>query len=247
MGGTRLRKTLLGGVAAAAILTGACNITPAQAVEEMNWTGFYFGADVGYAVADFDGVHQNTRPVSAAHGDNIDGLITGFHLGYNHQINNFVVGVEADLMFPQLKDYQPGGNLTPGSNSVTGITDTMDLLGSIRGRLGFLVRDDLLVFTTGGIGIADAKHRVWGSDAASYADFNLNDVGVVFGGGMEWKPEAWYSLRFQGLYYVFNERKDTGASGIGSAAAGDYGKLQGAFSATVGISFDLQAVMTALK
>ncbi len=171
-------------------------------------------------------------------GSDISGLVGGFHFGYNHQINSFVIGVEADVLLSAMEEYQPGGNLT-SATSVTGIEDSVDLLASIRGRLGFLPQDDLLLFATGGVAFIQAEHRIWGSRQSSFADFDLDDTGFVIGAGVEWRPENWYSLKIQGMYYFFNDTVDTGGISVGSNTTGDFGELNNAFSITAGISFNL--------
>jgi len=228
----------LSGVAAVAIIAGASNLAPAAA--DGPWQGLYFGGDIGRGEADFDGVHQGNCTFcgfSVAVGSDIDGFIGGGHFGYNHQINSYVVGVEADVLFADWEERQVSpSSSTPATGS--DIIDSLDLLASIRGRLGFVPRDDILLFGTGGVAFVEAEHTIIGS-GTTFGHFDLNDVGFVVGGGFEWRPDDWFSLRLQGLYYIFDESVQTGFSGIGSAAPGDFGEINGAFTILGGISFPL--------
>src|ERR1035438_8530934 len=67
------------------------------AAPAFSWTGFYIGGDIGYGWGTSDGTLTNSVgafpiPYSA----DPNGIIGGGFLGYNYQINQFVVGVEAD-------------------------------------------------------------------------------------------------------------------------------------------------------
>jgi outer membrane immunogenic protein len=75
-----------------------------------------------------------------------DGFVGGVQLGYNWQANAIVYGVEGDISFAD--------------------ADSIDWLASARGRLGYLIQPNLLLYGTAGIG---------GSD----------DVGFVYGAGLE--------------------------------------------------------------
>jgi outer membrane immunogenic protein len=80
-------------------------------------------------------------------GDHDDGGIAGgVQLGYNWQSNQFVYGVEGDI-------------------SVTN-SDRIDWLGSLRGRVGYLLQPNLLVYGTAGVGFVDTGNAdsvfVWG-------------------------------------------------------------------------------------
>jgi outer membrane immunogenic protein len=79
-----------------------------------------------------------------------DGLIGGVQLGYNWQASQVVYGVEGDV-------------------SLSG-SDAIDWLASIRGRLGYLIMPNLLIYGTAGVGFV-------GGDET--------DSGFVYGFGVE--------------------------------------------------------------
>jgi outer membrane immunogenic protein len=124
------------------------------------------------------------------HGDN--GLVGGVQLGYNWRSNQFVYGVEGDISV---------------ANS-----DSIDWLGSLRGRLGYLIQPNLLLYGTAGLGFVSAADTntgfVWGlgveakftptmSGKVEYLSFNNdsghghNDDVNVIRAGLNFKLPAW--------------------------------------------------------
>ena len=154
-----MRKVLLGGTSAIALaiamagLASAADIATMDPVieapiieeEAFSWTGLYIGGHGGYGFANFEGIVDGTDS-SAATADGLDlsGIAAGGHIGFNYQIRNVVVGIEADATWTDWSDTQPAA----GSSS-SGIDGSVDLLASVRGRLG-LAMDNGLVYVTGG-------------------------------------------------------------------------------------------------
>ncbi len=95
------------------------------------------------------------------------GIVGGVQLGYNWQSNLFVYGVEGDL-------------------SVTN-SDAIDFLGSVRGRAGYLLQPNLLVYGTAGLGFVSAGNT---------------DTNFVWGVGIEGKFSPTMSARLE--YLQFN-------------------------------------------
>ena len=81
----------------------------------INWSGFYFGGNVGYgwgsadisqsgAAASFSGVPTvyvpNNFVVGTSNGNAaLDGAVGGFQIGYNFASPRWIIGAEADLQF----------------------------------------------------------------------------------------------------------------------------------------------------
>src|SRR5512138_2655770 len=113
------------------------------------WQGFYIGLNAGYGwqnsnnTASYDVFSQSL-------GTSPSGFIGGGHAGYNFQWGSLVAGVETDLMWSGIK----------GSAELTGKVDTvpfavrvsnnLDYLGTVRGRLGYAL-GSLLLYGTGGL------------------------------------------------------------------------------------------------
>jgi len=141
-----------------------------------SWTGFYAGLNAGYAdptakfsvipggnwVGDPDVpffsatspgvVNAGTRNVG------LHGFTGGLQAGYNYQINNIVLGVEADANFLGLK----GSYATPIYNGVAGGTywangsARLDAFYTLRARLG-IAADHWLFYATGGLAVTNEK------------------------------------------------------------------------------------------
>ena len=92
---------------------------------------------------------------------NSNGFIGGGQMGYSYQFTpNLVVGVEADIdglagAHKSASLFQagsvPGAAITIGASSVLNWTKGVDYLGTVRGRIGYLVTPTLLIFGTGGL------------------------------------------------------------------------------------------------
>lgn len=173
-----------------------------------------------------------------------DGFIGGAQIGYNRQFQNtFLVGLEADIQGANMRGnggYLGAANIgynvlgsSPGSISSTGtgsISAGIDWLGTVRGRLGYLIIPNLLTYATGGLTYAgtSTSYNNTGNflinvDTASYPYFGGGYGGLTssqsnirtgwnVGGGAEWMFAKDLSLKAEALYY------DLGTSTISTAA-----------------------------
>jgi len=151
-----------------------------------NWTGFYLGADVGY------GWGRSTGTLTTAAGllpvpysVNPSGVMGGGFLGYNYQISNVVLGVEADW---QASDLNKNGNFVLGAGPVTyNIGTKIKDYGSVRGRLG-VAFDRWLVFGTGGFawGRWDTSYGFAGLATPFVIDSVSSHAGWTAGAGVEY-------------------------------------------------------------
>jgi len=107
---------------------------------EMNWSGFYAGVLTGYGAGDIavEGTTLFTRGQK--------GALVGVTLGGNHQIDQFVLGLEGDVAWSGLHDRFPAKPLA----------HDMTWVATLRGRVGFVL-SDLLFFGTAGIAAGDIR------------------------------------------------------------------------------------------
>jgi outer membrane immunogenic protein len=157
---------------------------PAPRAVAYVWSGFYIGANGGYAWGDRSGSFHAVDPVSAmllitppatplpdAKHDTRGGF-GGAQLGYNWQIApRWVTGVEADISFGDIKGSGSSSNRTSILGGVPGsvvASEKIDWFGTVRGRLGYLVTDDLLIYGTGGFAYGRVKQQ---ADYTFVADF----------------------------------------------------------------------------
>lgn len=165
----------------------------------MNWTGLYVGAHGGYGLSRIPGVYDDSGN-SGAFAINPRGFAGGGQIGYNWQSGAWVYGLEADGTWGAMKKSRV---------DTEGETEELNtnLLASGRVRVG-ITADDKLFYLTGGVGYARSKLTVTGSDTPSPATATLTSWGPVVGSGVEWAFAPKWSLRVEGLTYLFNHRKD---------------------------------------
>jgi len=182
------------------------------------WTGFYVGGDIGYTW----GTDTHTLPSGAVSQSTPQGEIGGLHVGYNYQINQFVVGLEGDV---DGLNFSNSNTLTSGNASFYEST-RIPVEGSIRGRLGY-AWDHLLFFATGGAAFGDIQHQ-YAVTAPAQGQFvnapplvttydpnnpySSTRVGWTVGGGVEYALSNNWSVRGEYRYTDFGRSSDYLAS-----------------------------------
>ena len=164
---------------------------PVAPVAATTWTGFYFGADAGLALDRFS-ANGNTVLIKTVSvyslGLHDNSASFGIQGGYNYQINNIVVGVEADIAatpWAKKSGQNASGEIVEGR---------VNALASLRGRVGFTF-DQTLVYATGGGGLVAAS-----LSEPKFADsINKTKAVGVFGLGIEQKLNARVSIGLEGL------------------------------------------------
>jgi opacity protein-like surface antigen len=202
--------------------------------EPYDWSGFHVGPHVGFGSADTGGVYAGdrmTNPLtldpsqSAAINLTFDnrGLLAGGQAGFDWQRGSLVYGIDADVSAVDwddvLTDFQAHGAIDPLTLHLD-----LDLLTTLRGRVGWAF-NDMLLYLTGGLGILHGEFRDAGGnlipplpDGGSTApdSKDLLAVGGVAGAGIEWGIAPNLSVRAEGLYLGFSEAIDlSDLSGVG--------------------------------
>lgn len=199
------------------------------------WTGFYLGAQVGYAFGR-DGVYNyDPRGVGPSNFfvlGNPNGIIGGVHGGYNFSTQSLpvigqfagafsslpfiggfggaggVVGIEGDVDGTDYRSAQTIGAFTGTSRN--------DIQGSIRGRVGIAV-DRALFYATGGAAFAEFRNTYFGGVGPFYNNSHTR-IGYTVGGGIEYAITTQFSLRAEYRYTDFGNYSDfTGPFGAALA------------------------------
>ncbi len=165
-----LRK--IGAVASVAV---ALMTSQASAQAVNPWTGLYLGVHAGYGTA------ADTDP-------SVSGFVGGIQGGYNWQFNQIVAGIEGDFTLS-------GADSTSTIAGVT-VKSSVDSLWSVRGRLGFLATNNLLIYGTAGYGGFAMSAEALGLDVSARAR------GLVAGGGLEYAFTRNVLGRVEGLHYM---------------------------------------------
>ncbi len=225
-----MKKILLGTVALAALGLAAPAVAadlPAKApmyakapamVAVYNWTGFYVGAHAGYSWGT-TGYDLVGGPVSGTN-YNIAGGLIGAHLGYNYQMGNFVIGIEGDWDW---------NNLRGNDGNFGGVVDGTEgrWQASIRGRLGFAA-SNWLIYGTGGWSWLNANVT---KDVPSFSA-NATRGGWTLGAGAEYAFNSNWIARAEYRFASYNPTFYDFAAGFDRNA-----RRTDTHSAIVGISY----------
>ncbi|WP_363348771.1 alginate export family protein [Methylocystis echinoides] len=177
-----------------------------------------------------------SNPVAAASrlmdGDNqLAGFIGGLQLGANWRFDPGVVaGVEADLhgVSGNTDTTMQGSVIAVGRPTYVNYgqrTATLNYLGTIRGRLGFLPTPTLQLYGTGGLAYGGVISNTalftapngnpavsnWTLSSAQFTDSLL---GWTAGGGVEWMFMPNWSVKAEYLYYNLGDATATGYNAL---------------------------------
>ena len=188
-----LCKVALGAAVALALAAVATN---ASAGEDLKgdyrsssiWTGAYWGVHLGGGESHID---WQLTPVSNTRADQSgDGVVGGFHLGYNWQMSSLVLSAEGSATLSGIN----GERLCP--KETFRCEHENDFLGSVRGRLGVAVGSTLF-YGTGGLGFQRADYTIRNATTGTVlvSSGKNTDIGWVAGGGLEYAITRQVSAR----------------------------------------------------
>ena len=148
-----------------------------------SWTGFYAGVNAGYGWSDTSSSNNPLDPASRiffsdpTFGTNFGtafrqaGAIAGGQVGYDWQFSNQgVLGVEADFQYSDIRGTGIARTLPLFGGFIEYDSDTERRLrwfGTVRGKLGFLVAPNVLLYGTGGLAYGETESR---------GDMNINPL-----------------------------------------------------------------------
>ncbi len=163
-----------------------------------SWTGFYFGANGGFGGNQF-AYPFTVGPTSGTSTLTSSGFFGGGQVGYNWQAApTGVLGVEGDFDAADI-----AGNATTSATLFSGNVGTkLDWFGTVRGRIGFLVTPNALLYGTGGWAYG---HTTSSASAAAFglaaaASVGREQNGWTAGGGLEYALNPWLSFKTEYLY-----------------------------------------------
>jgi outer membrane immunogenic protein len=199
-----------------------------------SWTGFYVGANAGYAWGDakFDmfadpAFFPATGPELAAASRRTlhpSGFTGGLGAGYNWQNGSLVLGWETDFNYLGLRKSLTVTPIGAVAGPGTFFTESVktDWLFTLRGRSGFDV-DRTLFYVTGGLAVANVRY----SDVASFvaagggvnaASDSTTRAGWTLGAGVEHAYGNGWSLKAEYLFLDLGKTTFTSSSSVLAAA-----------------------------
>jgi outer membrane immunogenic protein len=216
------------------------------------WTGFYVGLNAGGTWGDNNNIYVTSAPIfvnanpllglapqfaslaalggSGIFSSNSSGFIGGGQIGYNWQFYNgaAVAGIEADIQGIAYSNNNRtfiSGIPAPLGNTVVTVMSarkSVDYLGTVRGRLGWLFTPTLLVYGTGGLAYGGVTLNVAGFQSVvppgpnftttgfTGGQFSDTRVGWTAGGGLEWMFWPNWSAKVEYLYYDLGSVRTSG-------------------------------------
>jgi outer membrane immunogenic protein len=234
-----------------------------------SWSGFYFGANAGAAWSDsrdisFSGTDTGTNGLGSEIADGTTpsrarldwgtSFTGGAQAGYNWQLSNLVMGLEADLQW-----LNGHANLSTVSTNplrptiTTSLYREQNMLATIRGRVGIAVWERSMFYLTGGLGVGDANVRI-SSSCPGCPTLTANptlprDVtsasagtptGFVWGGGYEATLGSRVSVKAEYLHFDLGQNQTTVTYDYSSNTSSMTGKVHdGGDILRIGVNFKL--------
>lgn len=199
---------LTAGAASAADLKAPIYKAP-PLVPAYNWTGFYAGVNVGLGV----GEHATNYSVLPGFSfNNVTGApfgaIGGVQAGYNYQIGNWVLGLEADI---QASGQSQDANCLllfcgTGAQSAS-IEQKLSWFGTARARIGYTSTSGVMAYYTGGFAFGDVETTVNEAVAGTSGAFTFSDTktGWTLGAGIEAALGGNWTGKLEYLYLDLGE------------------------------------------
>lgn len=190
---------------------------PAQPVVApyYNWTGLHVGGHIGWGWANedqtlvaFSPPGGQGLPIGSTLGTDRDGFLGGVQIGYNWQIQNWVLGIEGDWSWTS-----NDANLAVSSPIFAGTTITThadtNWYATLTGRLGY-AWDRSLLYLKGGAAWTKVSY-VSASVIPGLGTFPSNEVSDTLTGwtvGVGWEQAIWdaWSLKAEYNYLNFGTR-----------------------------------------
>lgn len=189
-----LGASMSAGTSYAADITQPPEPAPAiEAVPTFVWTGGYVGLHGGGGWLNSD----LSIPGDSVSRD-LNGGIFGAFAGYNHQMGDWVIGIEGDVSY----------NWNDKTFTVFGTSTEVgtDVSGSVRGRVGYSFNERALLYATGGWAVTRGFVDVAGAPKEEET-FN----GWTIGGGVDY---AFTDSMFGRAEYRYNDFGDKDIGGI---------------------------------
>ena len=189
-----------------------------------NWTGIYVGGHVGYGTGMKD---WSVSPFSY----DVHGFLGGGQIGVNQQIGNWVIGIELDASWANLKGSQSHRTGGPPLFAITQTADgstTLDGIATAAGRIGFAA-DRWLAYVKLGAAWARETHT-FGFSQTVGPPFPASQViattgaetrfGPMLGFGAEYAFLGNWSAKLEYNYFAFGSKvvRTLGTSALNGAA-----------------------------
>jgi outer membrane immunogenic protein len=186
-----------------------------------SWTGLYLGGQVGYAWANDPANVAAATPAdefgpasfdTASFSSRPQGVIGGAHIGYNLQINQWVVGLEGSVDGTSISTSITKSIFAPDFSNILTVGTQASIQGSIRARAG-IAWDRAMIYATGGAAFTGIKNNysvvdLDFEDFATPESISKTRAGWTVGGGIEYAITNNWSVRAEYRYSDFGHYSD---------------------------------------
>ena len=180
-----MKRSLLLGIAIIGAGIGNAAAADFGEVDTNDWSGFYGTLSGGYSGIELDGVQFGIGPFPDK--SSSDGALFGVGLGYNHDMGDFVFGLDGDV------------SLLTNENRLE-MKETVDAdydwFATARLRAGYDM-DGTLIYATGGIAALSGNFEADGDSV------DETFIGWTAGGGIEHMMSDSISIKAEALYADF--------------------------------------------
>lgn len=182
----------------------------------ISWSGPYMGVNIGYGtnpqtasiytISDYvpELISPNLPTVPQGISLQNVGFVGGGQLGYNWLIQSMMLGAEADFSYSHIS----GTNGVSLAGALNSVKNNLNSLVTLRGRVGKIATDNVMVYLTGGPAIGDLNlafdQRVPGVDCnlavCSTGVLSSKKTGWAAGAGVEFAVAEHATLKAEYLY-----------------------------------------------
>jgi outer membrane immunogenic protein len=156
---------------------------PMPVGDAATWTGLYFGGFAGGSFGDTDfSAGPTGGPTILNLSVTSSGFTGGAQIGYDYQIDNFVIGAVADIAFSDYKAKVSADIFNAGSGEAE---SKLQYLGTVRARLGY-AWDRALIYGHGGFAYGKSEQSISFNGTEIYSDSQTR-TGWTIGAGIEYK------------------------------------------------------------
>lgn len=187
------------------------------------WTGFYIGGNLGYVHGNSDSdldlsgefLNGDTPPELiraimdvGGRGLDADGFLAGGFLGYNLQLNRFLIGLEGNMNFLNLRD--SSAIRADSSFDTVRTSFKAHYLMTLGPRIGYTL-GRFLPYVTGGLAVAgldDSQQLIFRAPMLNHdrekGESDEARVGWMVGGGLQYAITCHWSARIEYKYSDFD-------------------------------------------
>ena len=189
----------------------ALKAPPPPPAPAASWTGFYIGINGGASWAtaansiNLGGLGLGGAATLPLYSQGLNGFLGGGQIGYNYQVGNFLVGVEGDGDWSNIKGTTP-------CLVVFSCTANMQWTADATVRAGVLPLNNLLVYVKGGASWTSVKYNFSDGGLLAPASLTSNQsetkVGGLLGFGTEYMFAPHWTAKIEYNYVDYGNHTD---------------------------------------